>query len=214
MKNELVYKDPKLVFLGTTSLYHSGSSQYNRISIPLPDGNNQLKYENYGKTLGFGSVHYSEETIKALRDLQEQKEEARLINNRFGEGVNPKLRRVRTGLANIGLENSEHFLNHRSKRIIYGMPLGNLAYEFLRGESEDPEYFFDISSKKAIEKGTKYISEYWTKRWLLMRIGNQQVLDNVSAFDKADVALSAYFDGEPEIPEDLQQYALFGGTIL
>ncbi len=214
MKNESVSKDPKLVFLGTTSLYHSGSSQYNRIAIPLPDGKNQLKYENYGKTLGFGSVHYSEETIKALKELQEQKEDARLINNRFGEGVNPKLRRVRTGLAHIGLENSEYFLNHRSKRIIYGTPLGKSAYDFLRGESEDPEYFFDLSSKEAIESDTRYISEYWMKRWLLMRIGNQQVLDNVSSFKKVDIALSVHFDGKVDIPEDVQQYALFGGTSL
>jgi hypothetical protein len=214
MKNDVVYKDPKLVFLGTTSLYHSGSSQYNRISIPLPGGKYQMRYENYGKTLGFGSVHYSEETIKAFKELQEHKNDARLINNRFGEGVNPKLRRIRTGLAYIGLEKSDHFLNHRSKRIIYGVPLGKSAYEFLRGEAENPEYFFDLSSLEAIEKGTRFISEFWAKRWLLMRINNQQAMHNVASFNKADIALSANFDDGPAFTEDLQQIALFGGVTL
>jgi len=214
MKNGLVYRDPKLVFLGTTSLYQSGSSQYNRISIPVPSSGAQIRYENYGKTLGFGSVHYSEETINALKNLQEHKRDARLINNRFGEGVNPKLRRVRAGLAEIGLGNGDHFLNHRSKRIIYGTPLGKSAYEFLRGETEDPEYFFDLSSIEAVEKGTKYISEFWAKRWLLMRIKNEQVLRMVSSFNRVDVALSANFDDRPQILEDVQQYTLFGGAIL
>lgn len=214
MKNGSVYRDPKLVFLGTTSLYHSGSSQYNRISIPVPSSGVQLRYENYGKTLGFGSVHYSEDTINALKDLQEYKRDARLINNRFGEGVNPKLRRVRAGLAEIGLENSEHFLNHRSKRIVYGIPLGKSAYEFLRGETEDPEYLFDLSSIEAIRRGTKYISEFWAKRWLLMRINYQQTLHNVASLDKADIALSANFDVRPATTTDLQQHVLFGGATL
>lgn len=214
MKNDVVYKEPKLVFLGTTSLYHSGSSQYNRISIPLADGQNQLKYENYGKTLGFGSVHYSEETVEALKELQEYKNDARLINNRFGEGVNPKLRRIRAGLANIGLEKSDHFLNHRSKRIIYGICLGKSTYEFLRGEAENPEYFFDISSTEAIEEGTRHICEHWANRWLLMRINNQQAIQNVKLFDKTDIALSNSPIDSVEITEGLQQYVLFGGTTL
>lgn len=214
MKNDAVYKDPKLVFLGTTSLYHSGSSQYNRISVPLPDGKHQLRYENYGKTLGFGSVHYSEETIEALKELQEYKNDARLINNRFGEGVNPKLRRIRSGLAHIGLEKSEHFLNHRSKRIIYGIRLGKATYEFLRGETESPGYFFDLNSIEAIEKGTRYISEFWGKRWLLMRINNQQAIQHVASFSKADIALSTNSDSRLVITEDLQQYVLFGGATL
>jgi hypothetical protein len=214
MKMNVVYKEPKLVFLGTTSLYHSGSSQYNRVSIPLPDGEHQLRYENYGKTLGFGSVHYSEETIEALQELQEHKNDARLINNRFGEGVNPKLRRVRAGLALIGLEKSDHFLNHRSKRIIYGIPLGKSAYEFLRGETEDPGYFFDLDSIESVERGTQYIREFWAKRWLFMRISNQQALLNVASFNKADIALSAHFEAKLKTTEDWQQHALFGGTIL
>lgn len=212
MKQDVVYKDPKLVFLGTTSLYHSGSSQYNRISVPLLNSNYQLKYENYGKTLGFGSVHYSKETIEALKELQEHADDAQLINNRFGEGVNPKLRRIRAGLASIGLESSDSFLNHRSKRIIYGIPLGKLAYEFLRGEVDDPEYFFDLSSVEIVKKGTEYISQFWAKRWLRMRINNQEVIDNVTSFNKADVALSPNFDSSTKLI--VQQYALFGGTTI
>ncbi len=214
MKNAAVHREPKLVFLGTTSLYHTGSSQYNRISIPLPSGDGQLMYVNYGKTLGFGSVHFSEETVKGLKNLQEHIEDARLINNHFGEGVNPKFRRVRTGLRGIGLENPDQFLNHRSKRIIYGVPLGRSAYEFLRGEAEDPEYLFDLSTIESIKRDTAYISEFWAKRWLLMRIENPEVLQKVSAFNKLDVVLSSGIDGRPELLEDIQQPTLFGGVNL
>lgn len=191
MKQKAVFRDPKLVFLGTTSLYHSGSSQYNRISIPIDQSGKSYKlYKKYGYTLGYGSVHFSEATIKIFNELQEHVKEATLINNRFGEGVNPKLRRVSAGLAEIGLENSERFMNHSSKRIVYGLPLGKAAYEFLRGETQDPEYFFSIDSPEVVELGTQQIINFWVKRWLLMRVMNQGVLEIVASTKIDDIILS------------------------
>ncbi len=192
MKGEPVYREPKLVFLGTTSLYPSASSQYNRVTIPVSEVSSEekIRYIKYGLTKGYGSVHFSEDTIQCLDELQEHIKKARLINNRFGEGVNPKLRRVRAGISSIGLTVADEFLKHHSQRIVYGIPLGKAAYAFLRGETDEPQYFFEPSSKEKVEEATTYIKQYWAKRWLLMRINNPEILSMVASFKVEEVLLS------------------------
>ncbi len=193
MKGKEVQRDSQLAFLGTTSLYASGNSQYNRIVIPLPGPGTpreEMRYIRYGLTEGYGSVHFSEETVAALTALQEHVQEARLINNRFGEGVNPKLRRVRAGLASIGLLSVDHFLRHRSQRIVYGLPLGRSSYDFLRGEIANLDYYFDSTSEVGISASTTYICRHWATRWLLSRIQNPKFIERVSAFRPEDILLS------------------------
>jgi hypothetical protein len=92
LKGEAVVRNPQLVFLGTTSLYASSSSQYNRIRIPTQSGD-ELRLVNMGFTKGYGSIHFSAETRTHPNLLLAHTNAAQLINNRFGEGVNPKLRR-------------------------------------------------------------------------------------------------------------------------
>jgi Druantia protein DruA len=194
MKQDRVFRNPDLVFLGTTSLYHVGSSQYNRISIPVDGNGTKISYTKYGKTIGFGSVHFSSETIQTLNSLQANVKEAILINNRFGEGVNPKLRRVSAGLSDIGLENSDRFTNHRSKRILYGIPLGRSAYAYLRRETEDPGHFFNVTEPSIINSSMKYIAEHWSERWLLMRIKNASILQQLILHDIGYILLSSVLD--------------------
>jgi hypothetical protein len=199
MKQTEVVRDPMLVFLGTTSLYHVGSSQYNRIAIPLVDDNTtKITYQEYGKTLGFGSVHFSEVTIQALNELQQHVNEATLINNVFGEGINPKFRRISAGLSAIGLINTDRFVNHGSKRIVYGVPLGYRTHEFLRGETHDPSYFFDVGTEESRIAAEQHIAKTWALRWLLMRIQQSSVLDAVEQFDVTPMLLSATSSGDVE----------------
>ena len=54
------------------------------------------------------------------------------------------------GLSSIGLTAVDKFLRHRSQRIVYGVPLGKKTFEFLRGETDDPEYLFDPTSEEEI----------------------------------------------------------------
>lgn len=199
MKRAEVRREPKLVFLGTTSLYHVGSSQYNRIAIPISGNGEKIRYQQMGKTLGHGSVHFSAETIEALNALQIYSKSAVLINNHFGEGVNPKLRRVSAGLAQIGLENVEYFTNHRSRRVVYGVPLGRAAYRFLRGETSDPEYFFDCDSEERIEATTQTIIQHWLERWFLMRAQQTNVLSKVADCNVDDYLLSKIQITEAEL---------------
>jgi hypothetical protein len=172
-------------------LYASGSSQYNRIAIPVPgQAQDKMYYTRYGLTEGYGSVHFSQETTSALTDLQESVQGARLINNRFGEGVNPKLRRMRTGLAAIGLPSADNFLRHRSQRIVYGLPLGRNSYAFLRGETTDPGYYFAAASEVEGTTATDYISRFWATRWLWSRIQTTKFVNQVAAFQPEHVLLS------------------------
>jgi hypothetical protein len=79
---------------------------------------------------------------------------------------------------------------------VYGIPLGQKTYAFLRGETEDPDYYFDVNSANAVEEGTRYIARYWTTRWLLKRIQKKKYLLHVASFDKETFLLSREFQEE------------------
>ncbi|MCI0564897.1 MAG: DUF4338 domain-containing protein [Chloroflexi bacterium] len=191
LKGEAVRRMPRLAFLGTTSLYAISSSQYNRIAIPVLNyEDTRVRYVKYGLTKGYGSVHFSEETRNALDKLLLYTQRARLINNRFGEGVNPKLRHVSAGLSAIGLQAVNNFTQHHSQRIVYGVPLGRKTYAFLRGETDDPEYFFEANSSEKVKETMQYIAHYWAKHWFLKRINKAELLEQVASFDKSDYLLS------------------------
>jgi hypothetical protein len=63
MRGAAVVRPPNLVLLATTSLYGVGSSQYNRVRVPLEavDGKagQMLEYTELGMSRGFGSYHFS-----------------------------------------------------------------------------------------------------------------------------------------------------------
>ena len=61
MKGKKVVRDSRLVYLGTTSLYAIGSSQYNRIKVPLSN-EGTLEFRKMGVTEGYGTVFFSRET--------------------------------------------------------------------------------------------------------------------------------------------------------
>ncbi|MCB0172374.1 MAG: DUF4338 domain-containing protein [Anaerolineae bacterium] len=189
LKGEEVFRQPDLVFLGTTSLYGSSSVQYNRIAIPVK-GKERVRFRKYGLTRGYGSVHFAAETRAKLAELLHHTNQARLINNRFGEGVNPKLRRVSAGLSALGLSNVENFTRHHSQRIVYGVELCRNSFTFLRGEDLDPDYYFNVTNKEAIEEQMHSIASYWARRWLLPRIQNSSHITTVHQFNKASTLLS------------------------
>ncbi len=102
MAGRPIIRDPSLVLLGTTSLYGIGSSQYNRITIPCErigsTTGEVIRYQELGHSAAFGTSQYSEETVEALADLQQQFANGQRVNSIFGEGVSPKLRKIREGL--------------------------------------------------------------------------------------------------------------------
>jgi Domain of unknown function (DUF4338) len=180
-----IIRPAELVFLGTTSLYHVGSSQYERISVPTPSGST-IKYERLGYTEGYGSTALSGETGALLRELVYRSEGMRRVNNIFGEGVSPRLRMVRDGLVAVGIP-QEIVLRHSCPRIIYGIRLAANALEYLRGEVDVPQYYFSWSSP---DDGTLTIVDHWITRWLRPRSLRHETLARLRSFDMTSLMLS------------------------
>jgi hypothetical protein len=167
-----------LVFVGTTSLYGSGSSQYNRISIPrdVLKSRADLSFRELGRSRSFGTSHLSTNSVVALRRLSEQTRNGIRVNSIFGEGVNPKLRKVRDGLDRLGWPSND-LLQHRRQRIVYGVPLVSNLLPYLLGMDAQPRYEF----RRSVSHDVNRISLWWIKRWLSKRAESDVVLETVSA---------------------------------
>ncbi len=161
-----VVRPADLVFLTTTSLYHVGSSQYERIRIPGPR-KRQIAFEFIGHTEGYGSTLLSTETTDCLRALAIQTHGMRRVNNIFGEGVSPRLRMTREGLALIGVP-QDLVLRHNCPRLIYGVRLARNTFEYLRGETSEPEYVFSPAKSR---EGTEACREEGQDAGALCRPG-------------------------------------------
>ena len=176
MAGRPVVRPSHLVLLGTTSLYGVGSSQYNRLRMPAevlggrPD--EYLEYRQLGKSEAYGTSHFSVDTIEALVSLVQQTNNGQRVNSIFGEGVSPKLRKLRDGLGVLGLPVDE-LLQHGRRRIVYGVSLVRNLREFLVGMDDEPDYLFGLENP---ERGTVAIVDWWTRRWLSNRILNDDVL--------------------------------------
>lgn len=181
MNGKAVIRKPQLVMLGTTSLYGVGSSQYNRIKIPAEEigGNTgeRIEYKELGFSEGFGSFHFSSNTI-SLADAVAGREHGRTrVNSIFGEGANPLLRKLMDAMEFLKLE-SNPILNHRNRRVVYGIALAENFGDVLIGLAERPKYLIPQTKSKI---RTELIGKYWIKRWLLNRINNDSVMEQVAA---------------------------------
>lgn len=174
-----IVRASKLVLLGTTSLYGVGSSQYNRIKIPAePLGGaaaDVICYEELGHSEAFGTSQYSEETIDALVDLVQQSD-AQRVNSIFGEGVSPKLRKVRQALDLLNLP-SGILLRHHRPRVVYAVSLIRNLADYLIGLAKQPDYILPANDGPA---ATAAIGSWWRERWLRHRVTSDDVLEEVA----------------------------------
>jgi len=134
-----------------------------------------LAFLELGKSEAYGTSHFSSETVKALVSLIQQSSNGQRVNSIFGEGVSPKLRKIRDGLDALKLP-SDVLLQHGRQRIVYGVPLIRNLREFLLGMDEKPEYVFEM---KCPQKSTEEIVSWWTERWLQKRIESDNALAKV-----------------------------------
>jgi len=176
-----VRRAPNLVLLGTTSLYGSGSSQYNRIRIPLAElgakGDGDLRYEELGLSKGYGSFHVSGTTVRLISTLLSRRKGGRKVNSIFGEGVNPLMRKIREALELLDLP-SDTLLLHGAQRVVYGVPLARNFRDVLLGISERPSYFLPLAQA---ERATDALAAWWRRRWLAGRITRPGILDAVAS---------------------------------
>ncbi len=193
MLNRPVVRDNSLVFLGTTSLYVHGSSQYNRLRLPTktfaPD-QPELRYHPIGETRGFGTVQFSPATSRAIDVLVSYSKAYKDVNSVFGEGTSPKLRKMKQGMRLIGL-NPDRLLRHQQRRLIYAVPLSDHAREWLMERRTDlPGYLADPA---AFPQATEAIAEFWRCRWLAGRLDGQYPSSESARTQTRDAAST---DGE------------------
>jgi len=177
MAGRPIRRRTNLAFIGTTSLYGSGSSQYNRVRIPAEvlGGREGIEFRQLGKSRSFGTSHLSDQTVRALVRLSEHSRTGIRVNSIFGEGVNPKLRKVRDGMDLLGWP-SEELLRHGRQRIVYGVSLVSNLLPYLIGADLEPNYLFRRNVKDDVER----ISEWWMERWLFGRSRSAEVMTAVA----------------------------------
>jgi hypothetical protein len=168
-KNQITLIDKKiadkLVGIFTTSLYGK-SSQYNRITY-----DDKVLYMPIGQTKGFGTLHFSEQTIKSMVTLLK----SRNISARhdFGSGPSWVMRVVRSAGEILGFD-SDYLLKHSFKREIYFVPLTTNYKEFLNGKTKKVKY---------TNFKMKDLVEFWKSRWFEKRKLNPDVLLRVLEFN-------------------------------
>ena len=178
MAGKPVRRRPNLVLLGTTSLYDVAPAQYNRLRMPAERAGGtpgqELRFVRIGQTVGFGSYHFSRATMELIELVLAKRASGRPVNSIFGEGVNPKLRKVRSALDLLGLP-SDLLLQHRSPRIIFAIPLATNFRDILLGRAHRP-----ASIIPATERATGAIIDFWRERWLMHRIDRAEVVEDVA----------------------------------
>jgi hypothetical protein len=180
MAGRPVVRPADLVFIGTTALYAQRPTQYDRISIPIdPEGRageQAVRYEYLGQTRGVGTFQFGDKTVEALSRLLANSRRGQRVNSVFGEGVNPRLRKIRDGLNTLGLS-SDDLLQHGAPRLVYGVELAENVGEYLLGMEAKPRYYFPLKNAAST---TQHILAWWGRRWLLPRLARQETLDRVS----------------------------------
>lgn len=187
MKGEDVIRPAELVFVGTSSLYAGGSSQYNRLRLPrdLFDSTSDVHWQRLGETAGYGTLHISRETLNALESVLIVQGKASRSNHVFGEGASPKFRSVRSGIEAILLprhrSTADAIGRHEMRRIVYGCALAENARDVVSNVAAKPRYYFGNLTSPS--NATDRIITFWIDRWLASRINHQPALDAVSSFD-------------------------------
>lgn len=179
MAGHRVGRKPKLVALTTTSLYGAELNQYTRIRIPareigaaIDEG---IAFKKLGLTRGQGSFHFSAVTVDLIEVLLSQLSDNRSVNSIFGEGVSPRLRKIRDGLNECGFP-SDAVLTHGSPRIVYGVALTSNLRNYLLERASQPRYLLPQEPAAEI---TNRIADFWRRRWLHRRAIRPEIIERV-----------------------------------
>lgn len=200
MAGKTIIRPADLVFINTTSLYGKRPNQYDRLSMACTEVINsapgRMRYKYLGKTAGFGTFHFSEHTTRELSLLLTQGDNGQRVNSIFGEGVSPRLRKLRDGFCALkllievsdqdnrldqnGLTSmanlSNQLLMHDAKRDAYGIELVDNIQDYLLGIAKRPNYYLATKKSKDL---TPRIVEWWIKRFVVNRIGRNEIAERI-----------------------------------
>lgn len=180
MAGRPVIRPAELALIGTTSLYGERPSQYDRIAVRWRDAGGSeaaVHYKYLGKTRGLGTFQFGRQTVEELGVLLAQSKRGQQVNSVFGEGVNPRLRKIRDGLNELGLP-ADELLRHGAPRLVYALALVENLWEYLLGIDNRPKYVLPARDAQAV---TSRIVEQWRERWVLKRIVRDDVLESMAA---------------------------------
>lgn len=199
LKGTPVCRPADLVYLGTTSLYFVGSSQYNRLKIPgkVFDSNFDIIWKMLGMTIGYGTLHISKATTICLSEATEKGHSK--INHVFGEGASPKMRLLTRAIRDLLESNNEdtkEFSKHAMPRIVYGVCLAKNTLEYLLGTDDSPDYYTDIARDYVV--GTQKIIDFWSHRWLASRLNYTPIYERIRQFNKSNFMISNQIDKNEE----------------
>jgi len=190
LKGEPVYRPADLVYVGTTSLYFVGSSQYNRLRIPdeVFGSGSDVTWQRLGMTIGFGTMHISKATTLSLTEATS--DGFNRINHVFGEGASPKMRLLTMAIRELlesTNEDSKEFSKHAMSRIVYGARLACNSFDYLLGKDSTPKYYFGSTD---YSEGTRSIVDYWRNRWLTSRLKFAPIYNRIRNFEKSTLLVS------------------------
>jgi len=190
MAGRAVVRSANLVFVGTTSLYGTRPSQYDRAGFPasLVGGKDGywVRYRYLSDTAGVGTAQFSAATKSALQKLlareSNQSENIKFI---FGEGANPKLRLLREGIVALGIrgpttggQGADSLLTHGMRKAAYGVWLVDNLRDYLLGFAARPCYAFKLDD---VRTSTERIGSWWISRWVRKRLEKPEALQRVAA---------------------------------
>jgi hypothetical protein len=115
-------------------------------------------------------------SIDYLETLLGRSSDGRKVNSIFGEGVNPLMRKIRDGLARVGLP-SDALLRHGNSRVVYGVALAKNFRDILFGLSTKPSYLLPTNN---LNEQTQKLTAYWRNRWLSKRIRRDSILGDIA----------------------------------
>lgn len=198
LKGENVFRPADLVYVGTTSLYYVGSSQYNRLKIPgsVFDSDFDVVWKKLGMTIGFGTMHISKATTLSLTEATS--DGYNRINHVFGEGASPKMRLLTMSIRELlesSNEDSKDFSKHAMSRIVYGACLASNTLDYLLGKADVPKYYTDINQ---YQEGTRKIINYWRVRWLGSRLNYNPIYQRIREFNKETLLVGNQINDDEE----------------
>src|SRR5205814_3422625 len=142
----------------------TASSQYNRLRVPADalggPRETVFEYKELGHSVGFGSFHFSTRTLDEIEVLLAQKHHGQMFNSIFGEGVNPKLRKIRSGLEAIGFP-ADEVLRHGDRRLVYGIALASNFRDVLLGIAKRRVPIIPATDPSV---GSARLVDYWMRR--------------------------------------------------
>jgi hypothetical protein len=123
-----------------------------------------------------GTVQFGERTVAAMGVLLSQSREGQRVNSVFGKGVNLRLRKLRAGLEELGLD-ADELLNHAAPRLAYAVNLVKNLREYLLGIDARPKYIVPLRDPQAV---SAQIVRWWLERWVARRVQRPDVLARIA----------------------------------